>query len=63
MPEDLTRFWLGHAGTSITDIYANGLREDLAWRQECAERVGTGFNLVGLFGVTNVVRMNAPRVA
>ena len=40
VPEDLVRFWLGHAGASVTDTYANGLREDLTWRQEWSQRTG-----------------------
>jgi|SRR5438477_6549525 len=63
VPEDLVRFWLGHASTSVTDIYANGLREDLAWRTEWVERVGPGFSLLGLHGVTNVVKMGVKKVA
>jgi len=63
VPEDLVRFWLGHAGASITDTYANGLREDLTWRQEWSQRTGLGFSLNGLHGVTNVVQIDATRVA
>jgi len=63
VPEDLVRFWLGHAGASITDTYANGLREDLTWRQEWSQRTGLGFALNGLHGVTNVVRIDEVRVA
>jgi integrase len=63
VPEDLVRLWLGHAGTSMTDTYAKGLAADVAWRQEWANRVGLGFALVGLYGVTNVVDINRSRVA
>jgi integrase len=52
VPEDLVRFWLGHAGRSVTDDYARQLREDLPFRQEWAERVGTGFEL-GYAGLQN----------
>lgn len=34
VPEDLIGLWLGHAPKSVTDIYANGLQHDLAWRRE-----------------------------
>ena len=42
VPEDLIKLWLGHAG-NITDDYAAQLREDVAFRQEWAARVGVGF--------------------
>jgi integrase len=63
VPEDLVRFWLGHASASVTDTYANGLREDLVWRQEWAQRTGLGFATGGLLGVTNVVQIDVVRVA
>ena len=43
-PEDLTRFWLGHANRSITDAYCK-LNEDVAFRKKVAEQVGIGFEL------------------
>lgn len=43
-PEDLVRFWLGHADKSITDGYSK-LSEDVEYRQKVAERVGVGFCL------------------
>ena len=50
VPEDLIRFWLGHAGRSVTDDYARQLRDDIPFRQEWAARTGLGFELgyVGL---------------
>ena len=48
VPEDLTKVWLGHSKESITDFYAGGLQNDLAWRQEWCERAGLGFELHGL---------------
>jgi integrase len=41
-PEDLIRFWLGHANKCVTDGYSK-LSEDLDFRKECAEKVGLGF--------------------
>ena len=41
-PEDLIKFWLGHADQTVTDGYSK-LRDDVAFRKECAERVGLGF--------------------
>jgi integrase len=43
-PEDLIRFWLGHANGSITDAYSK-LHEDVAFRKKVAEQVGIGFEL------------------
>jgi integrase len=43
-PEDLIRFWLGHADKSVTDGYSK-LKEDVAFRQLCAANVGLGFEL------------------
>ena len=45
VPEDLIRFWLGHAGSSITDAYAEGLQNDDAWRRDWCKRAGLGFDL------------------
>lgn len=44
VPEDLIHFWLGHAGTSVTDDYSK-LKDDLEFRKEVATRVGLGFEL------------------
>jgi integrase len=43
-PEDLIRFWLGHANRSVTDVYSK-LKEDVAFRKKVAEQVGIGFEL------------------
>ena len=42
-PEDLIRFWLGHANRSVTDLYSK-LNEDVAFRKKVAAQVGIGFN-------------------
>ena len=44
-PEDLIGLWLRHAELSVTDLNARQLREDVAFRQEWAERCGLGFEL------------------
>jgi integrase len=49
-PEDLVRMWLGHASTSVTDMYALGLQRDEKRRREWCERVGLGFALLGYMG-------------
>jgi integrase len=41
-PEDLIRFWLGHAKSSMTDGYSK-LSDDIDYRQEVSEKIGTGF--------------------
>ena len=43
-PEDLIRMWLGHGGSTVTDLYVNVEKEKL-WRKQEAERVGVGFTL------------------
>lgn len=44
-PEDLIRFWLGHADKSVTDGYSN-LREDVVFRKKVAEQVGISFEFL-----------------
>ena len=44
VPEDLLRFWIGHADKTITDTYCK-VQEDIAFRPEVAEKVGLGFVL------------------
>lgn len=41
---------VAHAPTSVTDMYALGLRKDESRRREWCERVGLGFNLFGDLG-------------
>lgn len=41
-PEDLIKYWLGHSKKSMTDEYSK-LSEDLHYRLEVAEKIGTGF--------------------
>ena len=36
--------WLGHGGSTVTDLYVNVEKEKL-WRKQEAERVGVGFTL------------------
>src|SRR5262249_38376583 len=48
VPEDLIGLWLGHARRTVTDLYASGVQQDLAWRREWCDRVGLGFGLRGL---------------
>jgi integrase len=45
VPEDLLRFWIGHAGKSVTDSYSM-VKNDVAFRQMCAVNVGLGFEII-----------------
>jgi hypothetical protein len=45
VPEDWIGLWLGHAALTVTDSYARQLREDVSFRQGCAEACGLGFEL------------------
>jgi integrase len=49
VPEGLIALWVGHAPKSITDLYAEGLKNDRAWRRLWCERAGLGFS-IGLYG-------------
>lgn len=48
VPEDLTKLWLGHSKSTVTDFYAGGLQNDEVWRQEWCEPAVLGFSLIGL---------------
>jgi integrase len=43
-PEDLIRFWLGHAKSSVTDWYSK-VADDIGYRHEVAEKIGAGFSI------------------
>ena len=43
-PEDLIRFWLGHADETVTDGYSK-LAEDVEYRKQVAAEVGPGFEI------------------
>jgi intergrase/recombinase len=42
VPEDLVRFWIGHADKSVTDRYSK-MKKRIPVRHEWAEKVGLGF--------------------
>jgi hypothetical protein len=44
VPEDLLRFWMGHADKSVTNGYSK-INEDRAFRNACADETGLGFEL------------------
>jgi integrase len=43
-PEGLYKYWLGHAGKDMSDLY-DKIKEDVAFRRKWAERCGFGFEL------------------
>ena len=45
-PDDLRKFWLGHASDDISDHYALQLLEDVERRKAVAASVGLGFEVV-----------------
>jgi integrase len=62
VPEGLIALWVGHAPKSITDLYAEGLKNDRTWRREWCERAGLGFS-VGLYGARKVASLELERAA
>jgi hypothetical protein len=55
-PEDLIKFWLGHAKQSVTDGYSK-LADDEEFRKEVAGKIGTGF------AVPASMRPKVPRIS
>ena len=53
-PEGLYKYWLGHAGKDMSDLY-DKIKEDVAFRRKWAERCGFGFELPSV--VPNVPEM------
>jgi hypothetical protein len=43
VPWDLEKLWMGHANKSVTDKFAEQLKEDVEWRKEVAEKLGSVF--------------------
>ena len=41
-PEGLYKYWMGHAGKDMSDLY-DKIKEDVAFRRKWAERCGFGF--------------------
>jgi integrase len=44
VPEDLLRFWIGHADGSVTDGYSK-VKEDVEFRRFTSEQAGLGFHM------------------
>jgi integrase len=60
-PEDLIRFWLGHADETVTDGYSK-LGEDVEYRKQVAAEVGLGFEISAQKPVV-VPSVNVPNFA
>jgi integrase len=43
-PEGLQKYWMGHAGESMSDLY-DKVHEDVAFRRKWAEKAGFGFEV------------------
>jgi hypothetical protein len=43
-PEGLYKYWLGHAGKDMSDLY-DKIKEDIQFRKKWAERCGFGFRV------------------
>lgn len=43
-PDGVYKFWMGHAGKDMSDLY-DKIKEDVAFRRDVAERRGFGFEL------------------
>jgi integrase len=53
-PEGLYKYWMGHAGRDMSDLY-DKVKDDVGFRREWAERCGFGFELPSV--VPNVPKM------
>ena len=61
VPRDLERYWMGHAPEEVGDLYSK-LKDDVSFRQNWAERIGLGFELVHV-GPQNATEVENERVA
>ncbi len=55
-PEGLYKFWMGHAGTNMSDLY-DKIKEDVAFRKKWSEQCGIDFELLSI--VPNVPKKGA----
>lgn len=58
VPEDLIKFWHGHAGNTVTDSYSK-LKDDVEFRKQVVEKVGLGFEIPS---EKPVVGPNGPKI-
>lgn len=45
VPDYLRKYWLGHARSSVSELYIEGLLRNAAYKREFAVKVGVGFEL------------------
>jgi integrase len=57
-PEGLYKFWMGHAGEGMSDLY-DKIKNDVEFRKEVAARIGLGFELPSKEAV---VGLNGPKI-
>ena len=60
-PKDLEHFWMGHAPEEVGDLYSK-LKDDVPFRQELADRIGLGFQLVHI-GTQNAASVETEKIA
>ena len=61
-PEGIYKFWMGHAGKDMSDLY-DKVKEDVAFRREVAERCGFGFDLPSVVPIVPTCAEKAEVVA
>lgn len=54
-PEGLYKYWMGHAGEGMSDLY-HKIKDDIPFRKKWAEKCGVGFELLS-------VVPNVPKIA
>jgi integrase len=58
-PEGLYKYWMGHAGRDMSDLY-DKVKEDVEFRRKWAERCGFGFELPSVVpNVPKIVQKSA----
>ena len=52
-PQGLYKYWVGHAGEDMSDLY-DKIKEDVAFRRKWAEQCGFGFELPSVVQYTKI---------
>ena len=60
VPEDLVRYWIGHAGKSVTDGYSK-VKDDLEFRREVCVKAGLGFEPPEIQAESPKLYLNVPK--
>jgi hypothetical protein len=61
VPDDLKKFWMGHAKTSQTEEYVK-LFDEVEYRREVADTIGMGFNLLPEKPIVRIVRKKSVKI-